>query len=67
MLPQLKRLLPFLILLMAPALHAQCGPSTPAFTASGSAVIRLNDASGTAPVWITNQNVASAVDAVAFQ
>jgi hypothetical protein len=33
----------------------------------GSAAIRLNDASGTAPVWITNQNVASAVNGVCFK
>jgi hypothetical protein len=33
----------------------------------GSTTIRLNDASGTAPVWITNQNVASSVNGICFR
>jgi hypothetical protein len=39
---QVKKLIPFLLLsilaLLAPTLHAQCGPSTPAFTVSGSTI-----------------------------
>lgn len=33
----------------------------------GSTVIRLNDASGTAPTWLTNQNVASSVNGICFK